>query len=270
MGQGIKYGIAAAGTLLLLTVLSWNADEKKKKTSSESKTIVSGATMNTETTPVDEKYQSPTEPEAKTEPVAHESLLKSLKKAETPSKDKVEDKKAPEPTPVPKKKTEPQPTDTSNHWVKHSVKKNESLYGIAKHYLGAGEKWQVIVAANSHLSSPERLREGMTLRIPTNKNSALAAAPKAKPTLRLGRPGIVRTPARRPNVANDEAGDHEHSTKPPSGTKSYVVRKGETLSSIALTQMGSKSHWKKLYHANRETLPNPNSLREGQKLTIPE
>ncbi|MDF1660471.1 MAG: LysM peptidoglycan-binding domain-containing protein, partial [Planctomycetota bacterium] len=260
MGQGIKYGIAAAGTLLLLTVLSWNADEKKKKTSSESKTIVSGATMNTETSPVDEKYQSPTEPEAKTEPVAHESLLKSLKKAEKTSEAKDSEKKAPAPAPKTKPEPAPKPADTSNHWVKHSVKKNESLYGIAKHYLGAGEKWQVIVAANSHLSSPERLREGMTLRIPKNMTSTLAAAPKAKPTLRLGRPGIVRTPARRPNVANDEAGDHEHSKKAPTGTKSYVVRKGETLSSIALTQMGSKSHWKKLYNANRKTLANPNSL----------
>lgn len=269
MGQGIKYGIAAAGTLLLLTVLSWNADEKKKKTSSESKTIVSGATMNTETSPVDESYQGPTEPEAKPEPVAHESLLKSLKKAEAPKELKDADKKAPEPTPAPKKKPAPQPTDTSNHWVQHSVKKNESLYGIAKHYLGSGEKWKVIVAANSHLSAPERLREGMTLRIPTDKNSALAMAPKKKPTLRLGRPGIIKTPARRPHVANDEAGDHEHTKKAPRGTKSYVVRKGETLSSIALTQMGSKSHWKKLYNANKQTLPNPNSLREGQKLTIP-
>lgn len=270
MGQGIKYGIAAAGTLLLLTVLSWNADEKKKKTSSESKTIVSGATLNTETSSVEEKYQSPEEPEAKSEPASHESLLNSLKKAESPKELDGNDKKAPEPTPAPKKKPEPAPkvTDTSTHWVKHSVKKNESLYGIAKHYLGAGEKWQIIIDANSHLSSPERLREGMTLRIPTK--NALAAAPKAKPTMSLGRPGITKTPVRRPRVASDEAGDHEAPGRAPAGSKSYVVKKGETLSSIALSQMGSKKHWKKLYNANRNILANPNSVREGQKLNIPQ
>ena len=51
----------------------------------------------------------------------------------------------------------------------------------------------------------------------------------------------------------------------------YVVKRGDTLSSISLSMYGSsRPHYiDAIYDANRQAMPNKNSLRLGQQLTIP-
>jgi nucleoid-associated protein YgaU len=284
MGQGIKYGIAAAGTLLLLTILSWNADEKSRgKHKSNSNTIISGSTLNTETakvevTPIPKaedrtgtsptNSQSPQTPAPTTESVsadipAPSAPVNTDSQRPSDNEDQTLQNVSPVPatpatpatiprtTPKPKKATAPSNSDKSK-WQKHSVKKGESLYAISRHYLGNGDKWQKILDANPRLRNPKGLRFGMTLVIPTS-------APPQK-TMQSFRPGKSTS-----HSPPDAAGDHE---APPG--KHYTVQDGDTLSNIAAKQMGHKKFWKKLYNANRDTLPSPNAIRKGQKLVVPQ
>ena len=49
----------------------------------------------------------------------------------------------------------------------------------------------------------------------------------------------------------------------------YVVKKGDSLSRIALKAYGDMFAWKKIYEANKDKVQNPVLIYEGQTLTIP-
>lgn len=51
--------------------------------------------------------------------------------------------------------------------------------------------------------------------------------------------------------------------------RTHVVTRGDTLSSIAQRYYGSSSAWRFLYEANKNVVPNPNTLSVGVELSIP-
>jgi len=53
-------------------------------------------------------------------------------------------------------------------------------------------------------------------------------------------------------------------------TRYHVVRPGETLSHIAQTYYGSATRWHKIAEANKDILPDPDRVRPGMRLRIPE
>lgn len=53
------------------------------------------------------------------------------------------------------------------------------------------------------------------------------------------------------------------------GGQSHTVAKGDTLYSLARKYYGNQSKWKDIYEANKASIPNPNTLKVGQKLIIP-
>jgi len=52
-------------------------------------------------------------------------------------------------------------------------------------------------------------------------------------------------------------------------TRTYTVRPGDTLSSIAKRFYGSPADWTWLYHVNSSVVHDPNSIYAGEVLTIP-
>ena len=58
-------------------------------------------------------------------------------------------------------------------------------------------------------------------------------------------------------------------TTPGTATRSYTVKKGDTLWEIAEAMYGSGLQWPKIYNANKGKLSDPNSIRVGQELVIP-
>jgi len=76
-----------------------------------------------------------------------------------------------------------------------------------------------------------------------------------------------------PNEArSDDAGtaSGNMAVKPVAGTKTYVVKSGDSLSEIAQREMGDGDRWKELYEANKEAIgDNPDLIHAGTELTIP-
>jgi nucleoid-associated protein YgaU len=65
------------------------------------------------------------------------------------------------------------------------------------------------------------------------------------------------------------------SAVPPAGTEKSVrmhtVLPGQTLTDISKIYYGSNGGWKKIYEANKDSLPRgPDTIRAGMKLIIPE
>jgi LysM repeat protein len=58
---------------------------------------------------------------------------------------------------------------------------------------------------------------------------------------------------------------NKKATKSP--TRTYTVRKGDTLTKISQKYYGTASKWRKIADANK--IKNPNKIRIGQKLKIP-
>ena len=52
--------------------------------------------------------------------------------------------------------------------------------------------------------------------------------------------------------------------------KLHVVRVGESLSTIARSELGDIALWPVLYRANRDRIKDPARIYPGQELTIPE
>lgn len=63
---------------------------------------------------------------------------------------------------------------------------------------------------------------------------------------------------------------NSYGTATGGGGRTYVVKKKDTLYSIARAQYGEAGRWKDIYEANRSELGgDPNRLRVGQTLTLP-
>jgi nucleoid-associated protein YgaU len=58
--------------------------------------------------------------------------------------------------------------------------------------------------------------------------------------------------------------------KPVKATRFHIVREGETLSSIAARYYGNAAAVRKLIEANRETVKDPDRIRPGIKIIIPD
>ncbi|MCG3137333.1 MAG: hypothetical protein HJJLKODD_01177 [Phycisphaerae bacterium] len=54
------------------------------------------------------------------------------------------------------------------------------------------------------------------------------------------------------------------------GGHSHMVQKGDTLYSLARFYYNDQSQWKKIYEANKSTLHDPNQIKTGTQLFIPE
>ena len=53
-------------------------------------------------------------------------------------------------------------------------------------------------------------------------------------------------------------------------TRTYTVRAGDSLSKISKQFYGNANEYVKIFEANRDQLSNPNEIKPGQQLVIPE
>lgn len=73
----------------------------------------------------------------------------------------------------------------------------------------------------------------------------------------------IKTPDREPTVKKEEP------KRPEPKFEIYYVRPKDTLSTIAAAVYNDAGKWKRIYDANRDTIPDSDRLRVGQALIIP-
>jgi LysM repeat protein len=63
--------------------------------------------------------------------------------------------------------------------------------------------------------------------------------------------------------------EETHTAAAVSHNRSYTVRAGDTLSSIAQRFYGNAADWRRIYQANMSVIQNPNVIYQGQVLRVP-
>ncbi|MEU2632105.1 LysM peptidoglycan-binding domain-containing protein, partial [Kitasatospora sp. NPDC007106] len=132
----------------------------------------------------------------------------------------------------------------------------DSLWSIAEHQLGSGERWQEIA----------RLNDG---RVMDDSGRRFDADRPIHPGWKLLMPGDARPDA-------GGGGAPQQSPAPAPQHSSVTVAPGDSLSAIAQRELGSGDRWPELFEANRgvrapdgERLTDPDVLVPGTVLAVP-
>ncbi len=75
----------------------------------------------------------------------------------------------------------------------------------------------------------------------------------------------------KPDFSNVKSGSS--STAPPPAQpapRTYTVVAGDSLSKIAKKHYGDANKWKKIFEANRDIIQNPDLIKPGQVLKLPD
>jgi nucleoid-associated protein YgaU len=135
------------------------------------------------------------------------------------------------------------------------VRPAESLWQIAEKELGSGEDFAAIIDLNEGRMMPDGrvfsadavLQPGWTLLLPAS------SAPQGNHP--------------EPQAVGRSVLDSDGAT---AAAESYTVRPGDYLSKIARDELGNGDRWPELYEANRDRIADPDLIRPGQKLDLPQ
>src|SRR5215203_2685348 len=123
-----------------------------------------------------------------------------------------------------------QTADQRDNGHVHVVKSGDDLWSLSEHFYGDGRQWRKIAMANPRLLS--------------------GGPDRLEPGWQLTIPDLASSDAE-------------------SETRTVVVKRGDTLSSIAKEIYGSDSDWPRILHANRAQLSDPDDIVPGLRLVLP-
>ena len=86
----------------------------------------------------------------------------------------------------------------------------------------------------------------------------------------VGSPAPVAEPEPAPEPEVEVAADEPVPVEAEAGGRTYTVKSGDTLWSIASEMYGSGGKYMKIFEANTSILENPDKIFPGQELTIPD
>lgn len=158
---------------------------------------------------------------------------------------------------VPLTQAPPLPQKTVSTARQVQVREGDTVYKIARRELGEfniAEAVKSIERLNPSLSI-DSIYPGMTIVLPRSGNAPVTEASKA-PAGPAGAPAAATSAAK--TVA---ATDGQY--------RLYTVLDGETLSSIALSQLGKGGRWQEIYQINKARISNPDSVPAGLTLKLP-
>lgn len=126
----------------------------------------------------------------------------------------------------------------------HRVQQGDTMSSLAECYYGSAKYTRFLIESNPQIQDPNRLRVGMTVKIPAKPSEH--SSPRATAT---GRP---------PSSENRD------------GRRTYRVQPGDTFYGIAQDQLGDSSRWEELFELNKEIVHgDPKRLQVGQVLVLP-
>jgi nucleoid-associated protein YgaU len=137
----------------------------------------------------------------------------------------------------------------------YTIKSGDTLSSIAVEHYGSERSWAKIAEANPNVD-PNRLKIGQVIKLPSGTSQSAATGVSSLSAR------SATTPAGHP-VNGSGVGSS-------SSGNGYVVKSGDTLSSIARRYYQSPDKWWVIYNANREAIGgDPDHLNAGLSLRIP-
>lgn len=154
--------------------------------------------------------------------------------------------------------------------TRYDVKDGDTLYGIAAKVYGQGGLWEKVREYNKDkLSASGTIHKGVTLMLPPKDvllgKPYVPVAQTLPPQSSTPQNGQLTNPS---TLRGDQSAQQPPIAK-PTDYKEYVVKEGDTLTSIARKMLNSGKRVNDLIEANKATLPDPESLSVGMKLRIP-
>lgn len=160
----------------------------------------------------------------------------------------------------------------------------ESLYSICKQEYGDGSLADALARYNkTAVPDPRRIRKGVTIRVPPAETLRGGKSPRASAELaKADVPALAASDVvsiegrelagtgRKLEIIEATPAPVKADTAPAAGSdRTYVVKKGDTLASIAQRELGSKGKWKDIVAANSGSLKDPAALSPGMKIRLP-
>lgn len=158
----------------------------------------------------------------------------------------------------------------------HPVQRGETVATLAQKYYGDKNLAKQLASYNAkRLSANGTVREGVTLRIPPKDvligDAVLSPTSAGRTDSSVGPVAAATKPAapKGTKASADKAKAEKPATEKTkaTGPRTYVVKKGDTLMSIASKELGSAKRWEALLVANPSI--DENSLRAGMTIKIP-
>lgn len=132
------------------------------------------------------------------------------------------------------------------------VEPNDSYWKISRRVYGTSRYFSALALYNSHrIPDPKRLRPGMKVLIPE--------------------PDVLEE--KYPQLFRDVSATHREPAGffvRPDGSAAYRIGERDTLSDIARRHLGRASRWIQIYRLNRQVLSNPNRLKPGTVIVLPD
>ncbi|MBX3363544.1 MAG: LysM peptidoglycan-binding domain-containing protein [Phycisphaeraceae bacterium] len=152
---------------------------------------------------------------------------------------------------------QPRTAPPADNTLWHTVQNGESLYSIARKHYGDGNVWRRIAEANPQRIGPNNtVRPGVRLIIPgvTVNEPVRPDAPTATPPAgtNTGQPGA------RAETASDTR------------SRTYTVKSGDSLSTIAQRELGSVTRMPELLALNKDKISDPDDIWVGLVLRLPQ
>ncbi len=134
----------------------------------------------------------------------------------------------------------------------YTVQKGDSTWKVAVKFYGNGYRYVEIEKANN-LKHNQHLSIGQVLTIPDKQIT-----------------GSVGTPAKDSGKVTTQPGQTAVVGQPQSSGKTYTVKAGDSLWSIAQQQLGNAYRWNEVYTLNTSVVGrNPHLIYPGQSLALP-
>jgi len=124
--------------------------------------------------------------------------------------------------------------------------------------------------SEAHKAALEKIRR-LEIQNQEMNNKIRGIISKVSNKTTYSKPVVSKSYSKNNTYKHTKIKQNTRATKPFSKRKikTYRVRRGDSLSSIAQLIYGSKSKWQLIYSENRDILKRPDSLRAGQILIIP-
>ncbi|MEM1329508.1 MAG: LysM peptidoglycan-binding domain-containing protein [Planctomycetota bacterium] len=146
--------------------------------------------------------------------------------------------------------------------VRHNTRPGDSLFSLARLYYNDPSRWTEIRDRNrDRLSADGVLRQGVRLDIPSVPVHRAADVAE-----QIGRDVIAQADRSTPRSKDGSRDTAKVGERPTT----YTVAKGDTLGLISQKTLGSVRYMQKLLKANSDKIKDPNEIRVGMVLTIPQ